>query len=207
MPTNERQAIRNALSHLGIHFPPKGVVATLAQKRIEVDEELVREVRFQMLLECTGQKVAKLSKPAMSPAVKRHPKELPMSKREEVDPRELRQVPIRHKSLPPELLGQIRAVFDVLGPYLGMTLEQFEIGFMRGVHPESDVALWCGIAKAWLAYHEDFLGNLTLPVEEERTLLGALIGIASGIEDLEKFSVPVEIRRRLIQCYENPSEH
>jgi hypothetical protein len=40
-----------------------------------------------------------------------------------------------------------------------MTLEQFEIDFMRDMHPEREVAIWCGIAKAWLAYHEDFLGN------------------------------------------------
>jgi hypothetical protein len=35
-------------------------------------------------------------------------------------------------------------------------------------HPESEVALWFNITKAWLAYHEDFLGNETLPNEEEQ---------------------------------------
>jgi hypothetical protein len=70
---------------------------------------------------------------------------------------------IRHKSLPPDLLGHIRAVYNVIGPYLGKTLDQFEIDFMRDMHPEREVALWCGIAKAWLAYDEDFLGNEKLP--------------------------------------------
>jgi hypothetical protein len=107
--------------------------------------------------------------------------------------------------LPPDLLGQIRAVYDVIGPYVGMTLEQFEIGFMRDMHPEREVALWCGIAKAWLAYHEGFLGNETLPDEEERKLLGALVAISTGVEDLSKLNAPVEVGRRLVACYDDPS--
>jgi hypothetical protein len=107
--------------------------------------------------------------------------------------------------LPPDLLGQIRAVYDVIGEYIDMTLEQFEIGFMRDMHPEREVAIWWGIAKAWLAYHEDVLGNETLPNEEERKLLGALVAISTGVEDVSKLNVPVEVGRRLIQCYENPS--
>jgi hypothetical protein len=34
----------------------------------------------------------------------------------------------------------------VIGPYLGMTLEEFEIGFMRDMHPEREVALWCTVS-------------------------------------------------------------
>src|ERR1700733_7590387 len=114
-----------------------------------------------------------------------------MSEPEFVDPSKLRPGPIRNESLPPELLGQIKAVFDVIGPYIGMTLEQFEIGFMRDMHPQSEVALWFRITKAWLAYHEDFLGNETLPNEDERKLLGALIAISTGIEDVSKLNLPV----------------
>jgi hypothetical protein len=58
-----------------------------------------------------------------------------MNEPEYVDPRTLRLGPIRHESLPPDLLGQIKAVYDVIGPYMGMTLEQFEIDFMRDMHP------------------------------------------------------------------------
>ena len=128
-----------------------------------------------------------------------------MNEPEYVDPKQLRPGPIRNKSLPPEMLEQIKAVFDVIGPYINMTLEQFEIGFMRDMHPEREVAMWCGIAKAWLAYHEDFLGNETLSKEEERKLLGALVAISTGVEDVSKLNVPVEVGRRLVQCYENPA--
>src|SRR5437773_1395038 len=77
--------------------------------------------------------------------------------------KQLRPGPIRHETLPPELLEQVKAVYDVFGSYIGMTLEQFEVGFMRDMHPESEVALWCSITAAWLAYHEKYLNDETLP--------------------------------------------
>ena len=46
-----------------------------------------------------------------------------MSEPENIDPSKLRPGPIRNESLPPELLDQSRAVFDVIGPYIGLTLE------------------------------------------------------------------------------------
>lgn len=126
-----------------------------------------------------------------------------MSEPEFIDPSKLRPGPIRNESLPPELLEQIKAVFDVIGPYIGMTLEQFEIGFMRDMHPESEVALWCSITAAWLAYHEKFVGEEMLPDEDERKMLGALIAISTGVEDVARLNVPVEVGRRLIQCYDD----
>ncbi len=126
-----------------------------------------------------------------------------MSQPEFIDPSKLRPGLIRNESLPPELLDQIKAVFDVIGPYIGMTLEQFEIGFLRDMHPESEVALWCSITAAWLAYHEKFLGEETLPDEDERKMLGALIAISTDVEDMAKLNVPVEVGRRLIQCHDD----
>jgi hypothetical protein len=128
-----------------------------------------------------------------------------MSEPEYVDLSQLRPGPICHESLPPALLELIKAVYDVIGPYIGMTLEEFELGFMRDMHPESEVALWCRITKAWLAYHEDFLENETQPIEEERKLLGTLIAISTGMEDVTKLNVSAEVGRRLVQCYENPA--
>jgi hypothetical protein len=129
-----------------------------------------------------------------------------MSEPEKVDPRQLRPGPIRLGSLPPELLEQIQAVYDLIGPYLNMTLEQFEVGFMRDMHPESEVALWCSITAAWLAYHEEFLNDETLPDEQERKSLGALIAISTGVEDVSKLNVPVEVGRRLLACYDGLSK-
>lgn len=126
-----------------------------------------------------------------------------MSEPQFIDPSKLRPGPIRNESLPPELLKQIKAVFDVIGPYINMTLEQFEIGFMRDMHPEREVALWCSITAAWLAYHEKYLNDETLSDEEERKLLGALIAISTGVEDVAKLNVPTDVGRLLIECYDN----
>lgn len=102
---------------------------------------------------------------------------------EHVDLSKLRPGPIRHESLPPELLEQIKAIHDVIGKYLGMNLEKFEIGFMRDMHPDREVALWGSITAAWIGYHEKYLKDEVLPDEAEKKLLGALIGISTGVED------------------------
>jgi len=130
-------------------------------------------------------------------------KPAPMPDPENVDPRQIQRGPIRHKSLSPELLEQIEAVFDVIGPYIGKSLEQFEISFMRDSDPESEVALWCSITAAWISYHEKFLNDETLPDEDEKKLLGALLAISAGVEDVSKMNVPVEVGKRLLQCYDD----
>jgi hypothetical protein len=96
-----------------------------------------------------------------------------MSEPEYIDPRNLRPGPIRHESLPPEVLDRAKAVHDIVGPYLGTTLEQFEINLMRDADPDGEVAVWCGITAAWLAYHEKYTGDEMLPDEEEKKLLEA----------------------------------
>jgi hypothetical protein len=104
--------------------------------------------------------------------------------------------------LPTELLERIETVYGVIGPYLRMTLEQFEVGFMRDMRPEGEVAVWCSITAAWLAYHEKYSGDETLPDGEERKLLGALIAISTGVSDVARLNVPEEVGRRLLQCYD-----
>lgn len=126
-----------------------------------------------------------------------------MSKRKRIDPKKLRPGPIRHESLPPDMLEKIKAIYDVIGPYFGKTLEQFEINFMRDMHPETEVAIWCSITAAWLAYHEKFLNDEDQPDEDEKKLLSSLIVISTGVEDVTKLGVPVEVGRRLLQCYDD----
>ena len=120
-----------------------------------------------------------------------------------VDPKNLRPGPIRNESLPTELLDRIEAVFGVVGPYLDTTLEEFEFGFMHDTHPEGEVAIWCGITAAWLAYHEKYLNDELLPDEEERHLLDALIAVSTGVDDVAKLNVAAEVGRRLLRCYDN----
>ena len=124
-----------------------------------------------------------------------------MPKPEKIDLSQLRPGPIRHETLPQELLDRIRAVHKLIGAHLNMSLEMFEIGFMRDAHPEREVAIWSSIAGAWVRYHEQFTGERPLPNGDDKSLLGALIQISSGIDDPADLQVPPEIGTRLIACY------
>ncbi len=125
-----------------------------------------------------------------------------MSEPEFIDPSQIRSGPIRHESLSPDLLEQIAAIYDVLGRYLGMTLEQFEIGFMRDAHPENNVGLWLGITTVWIDYHEKYLDDLVMSDADEKKLLSALMAISSGTDDPSKLGVPSKIGQRLWDCYD-----
>jgi hypothetical protein len=157
----------------------------------------------------TKPKTCKNSRPLVLPELsefgidERTWSEHPMNKPENIDPRKLRPGPIRNETLPPELLDKIKAVFDLIGPYIDMTLEQFEIGFMRDLHPENEVALWCRITAAWLAYHKKFLDEEEQPDDDEKGLLSALILISTGVKDVAELGVPAEVGRRLLQCYDD----
>lgn len=119
------------------------------------------------------------------------------------DPSQLRPGPIRHESLSAELLEQIGAIYAVLGFYLEKTLEQFEIGFMRDMNPEAEIALWCSIAAAWFDYHDRFRSGEALPNDQERKLLAALIAISAGEDDLQRLPVTEEVGEQLLACYED----
>ncbi len=119
---------------------------------------------------------------------------------EYVDINKIRPGPIRNESLPADLLEHVRAIYDVVGPYLDTTLEQFEIGFMRDAHPEDEVAVWCSITAVWIAYHEQYLDNEYLPDEDEKSLIGALIAISTGVEDVDALGVPADVGRKLLAC-------
>lgn len=117
------------------------------------------------------------------------------------DPRDIRPGPIRNKKLSAELLEQIGAIYEVIGSYLGTTLEQFEISFMRDVNPETEVILWNVITGAWIKYHDNYCFGEMLPDEEEGKLIKALIAISTGIDDPEKLGVDPEIGRGLVECW------
>ena len=74
--TGKKGAIRNAFSPRPAHYA-KGVVNALAQQGVVVDEELVRQVKFELVKGTTGARVAKDSRPLPSPAVCRRPQGFP----------------------------------------------------------------------------------------------------------------------------------
>lgn len=124
---------------------------------------------------------------------------------ERIDPNDIQAGPIRNDSLSPELLERIRAVHDVIGKYISNSLEQFEISFMRDANPEDEVVIWCSITAAWLDYHKKHHGNELLSDEEEKKLLGALIAISTGVEDVTVLPVHPDVGKKLLNCYDGLS--
>jgi hypothetical protein len=123
-----------------------------------------------------------------------------------VKPGEPKERPIRHSVLPPELLEQIEAAYETVGPYVGTTLEQFEIALMRDSHPARGVAMWSKVAAAWDHYHEKHLGGLIRPEAEEQKIVGALVAISSGITDPLLLGLHPDVGRKLIACYAGNSQ-
>jgi hypothetical protein len=76
--TGKKRAIRNALYRLGLHTTPKAVAHALWQQGIQVDEQLVRQVHFELLKETTKARTAKVHRPVPPPAVRRRPQGFPM---------------------------------------------------------------------------------------------------------------------------------
>jgi hypothetical protein len=75
--TGKNRAIRNALYRLGLHLTPTAVVHALREQGIQVDEGLVRLVRFDLLKGVTASRFAKVVRPVPSPAVRRYPQAFP----------------------------------------------------------------------------------------------------------------------------------
>lgn len=70
----------------------------------------------------------------------------------------IRPGPIRHPTLPPELLKEIQRLWYSVGKaaYGGNgTLEEWELGFMRDVHPEREILVWRRIESATERYLMD----------------------------------------------------
>lgn len=108
---------------------------------------------------------------------------------------------IRHESSPQEFQKQIEAVHRLIGRFLGLTLEEFKIGFMRDSRPEDEVVIWCRIATAWYEFHDKFLDGDRLPDDQEEKIVAALIAISAGEEDMHSLPVAAEVGARLLACY------
>jgi hypothetical protein len=75
--TSTKRAIRNTFYRLGLHAAPKVVARALRELGIQVDEQFVRRVRFEMLKESTRQRVGTVSTQVGLPGVRHRPKGFP----------------------------------------------------------------------------------------------------------------------------------
>jgi hypothetical protein len=88
--------------------------------------------------------------------------------------RNIKPGPIQHRDVPPFLLDIMQWTYKIVGHYVQPTLEQWELGFMRDVHIEQEVAYWVRLAHAFISYHE----RRKLPLrsdDEELRLVGSFM--------------------------------
>jgi hypothetical protein len=81
-----------------------------------------------------------------------HYSSLENAKTEKVDLRKLRPGPIRHESIPPELVGRIRLVRAALLRVYPHSMSFWLDGFKRDTHPSDEIAYWEHVAAVFLEY-------------------------------------------------------
>lgn len=82
---------------------------------------------------------------------------------------------IRHPHLPPEMLAQIRDIFEFQRQFENITLEQVEIDFMRDRNPASEIALCLKIKEA----HGRFMAQY--PNADPLEIYAQLMSISLGL--------------------------
>ena len=105
----------------------------------------------------------------------------------------------------------LRILVERLWPR-GVTKQKAAIDlWLKDVAPTTELRKWYGhdparwpkFRKRYWAALKDQNDVVALRQEddEERKLLGALIAISTGVRDVTKFNVPVEVGQRLLRCY------
>jgi hypothetical protein len=125
---------------------------------------------------------------------------------EKVNIADIKLGPIQHETLEPKLLSRIKTIYDMVGHYSCSTLEEWEIGFMRDLHPEREIAVWARVALAWKKYHEVNLNGQILSDEKENDLVNILISFTLGVENeaIEEIAGK-EVMNKLKECYIDPN--
>lgn len=106
--------------------------------------------------------------------------------------KDLKPGPLRHKKgLSPVLERIARTIYGMVGHFIYPSFEQWELGFMRDMHPWKEVLIWETIARAhglYLAKHPD---------ADMKQAVGTIVGISSGMVS-EK---PTETEKELRELY------
>ena len=115
----------------------------------------------------------------------------------------LKPGPIRHESLPPEMLETLKALYDSVGRYMDPTREQWELGFMRDANPAREMEGWSKIAFAWREYHLRYTGGDRLDDVAEKQIVGFLVLLSRGVTNVPESKLPETTKQRLHSCYLN----
>jgi hypothetical protein len=113
---------------------------------------------------------------------------------------ELQAGPVRHDSFDADASAAMKWTYHEVGHYLHLTLEQWELGFMRDANYRSEVALWCRIAIAMRLYRKRYPKE-TYGAAREISLVGSLAAISTGVTDHEQLKLDAKTAHQLVRCY------
>jgi TIR domain len=96
---------------------------------------------------------------------------------EEIDPKIIKFGPIRHKELPPDLIGRIRLIRAVLWGADTHSMDFWLDGFKRDSHPSQEVAWWEHVA----ACYAEFTKTRELTVEQYKASYRTIFAICNNM--------------------------
>jgi hypothetical protein len=109
---------------------------------------------------------------------------------QEVSLEDLKQGPIRHeKGLTPLLEEIARAIFSKVGHLVYPTFEQWELGFMRDMHPWREILVWENIARTfdlYVAQHPE--------AANDEHVVGNITAISTGLVPENETEIEKELR-------------
>jgi hypothetical protein len=92
---------------------------------------------------------------------------------------DLRPGPIRHATLPPDLIARIKAYKQLLGSTDPESVDQAIDNFKRDLNPDKEVALWERIARA---FHNFITRHAIIDRARRREVLSALLILSAGTD-------------------------
>jgi hypothetical protein len=118
---------------------------------------------------------------------------------QEVPLEDLKQGPIRHeKGLTPLLEEIARAIFSKVGHFVYPTFEQWELGFMRDLHPWREILVWENIARTfdlYVAEHPETADN--------EQIVSSIAIISTGHVSENETEIEKELRRLYREAAKN----
>jgi hypothetical protein len=85
--------------------------------------------------------------------------------------------PIRHATLPPELLARITKMKSILSEVDDSSFEETVDDFRRDTHPEQEIAIWETMASV---YREYLLFNRDLTLDQKRDVFSVILTASMG---------------------------
>ncbi len=117
----------------------------------------------------------------------------------EVPLEDIKQGPIRHKKgLTPLLEEFARILFSKVGHFVYPTFEQWELGFMRDMHPWREILIWENIARTFDLYITEHP-----EAANSEQVVGTIVSISTGQVSENETETEKELRKLFIEAYKN----